>query len=214
MANPKIENLFSNTGAAVSVTVPTPPSVGQVLTALSATSAQFQTPASTGGVTPLFKSATAVTVVNTAVETTLFGSGTGSLTIGANTLSVGSVLRLKMRGQLSAAGTTPTLTIKIKLGGAILAASSTFTNSPAGSYFDIEADCVVTATGASGSITPFGRVHYVDAVVGDSTTVRLGIGTPSTIDTTSSLAFDCTATWSAASASFSIKSITATLEQL
>jgi hypothetical protein len=70
----------------------------------------------------LFSSTATVTVAATTVETSIIGSGSGSLTLPANYLTAGKTIRFSLRGLYS----TPTLSVgnilvKIKLGGSTLA---------------------------------------------------------------------------------------------
>lgn len=61
----------------------------------------------TGQLQTLFTSTATQTVASTVTETTILGTGSGSLTIAANYLTVGKLLRLYIRGLYS----TPALNI-------------------------------------------------------------------------------------------------------
>ncbi len=59
------------------------------------------------------------TVANTTTETTLFGTGEGSLTLPANYLRTGRTIKIDIRGRLAATG-NPNRTIKLKLGSTVI----------------------------------------------------------------------------------------------
>src|SRR4029079_4695823 len=115
-------------------------------------------------VTPdiLFAAIVAATVVtNTTTETTF----DQNVTIAANRLQVGDVIRVRGMGICPATNSTDTLTVKLKLGAAVIIATAAV-DVANNDIWLIEADIVVRAIGASGSIVAAGNQ---------------GLGTPGTV---------------------------------
>ncbi|MBS0477733.1 MAG: hypothetical protein JSR79_00330 [Proteobacteria bacterium] len=201
-----------NATAVGGVTVTGTPSVGQVPTATSGTAATWQTPST--GMKVLYKTTASATVGNTTTETSLFGSGVGSLTIPANSLAVGSYLRLTLRGTCQTITSPGNQTIKVKIGGlTVCTATTTLASTTPGQYTEIVADLYVTAIGASGSVNGHGKWAKYDSSIGDTFEI-VTPGTAQTVNTTGTLAVDCTMTWATANANNTMTIYTATLEQL
>lgn len=160
----------------------------------------------TGDIAASFIATANKTVANTTTETSLIGTGLGSMTLAAAAISVGTRIRTTLRGTLGTAVVAPNLTIKVKAGSTVIA-SLVFTalvGSLSAKGFAIFLDIVVRTTGVSGTITANGEV-----AIGNSASALLSeyfIDQSATIDTTSALTFDVTATWSTASASNTITS--------
>lgn len=181
------------------------------------TGTQDQLP--TGQLQTLFTSTATQTVAATVTETTIIGSGSGSLTLPANYLTVGKALRLNIRGLYS----TPALNIgniavKIKLGGTLLnttASASALAVSVTNAGFDGQAFITCRSTGASGSVALMGGLTY--GVGNNLAPLVLAINngtSATTVDTTSALALDCTVTWSNNTAGNSVSSLNCLLEGL
>jgi len=149
----------------------------------------------TGQSKDLYVATAAATVANTTDETTLAGSGEGSLTLAADFFTAGRALQIQMRGQLGDTG-TPTLNVKVKLGATVICET---TATALSGVTDVEwlLDVLLTcrSAGAAGSFIGGGLLDY-----DDGNEVSLSSGTPVTVDTTGSLALDVTATWGAADA--------------
>ncbi|MBI3308224.1 MAG: hypothetical protein HYZ79_02495, partial [Candidatus Melainabacteria bacterium] len=128
-------------------------------------------------------------------ETSIIGSGVGSLTIGANTLSVGDTLRIKAAGQYNTDGAAGSGTIKLKFGGTTLITSTTqaLPNQITGSW---SIDCIVTirAIGASGTAQPRG-LTILSTTSGTVSSIDMGVNS-TTVDTTAANAVDLTWQWS------------------
>jgi len=143
----------------------------------------------------------------------LFGSPTnakGSLTIPANALAAGNLLRWILFGAYGCTNTTPTLSVQVLLGGNVVLgsynagsiATTANTNRPFHSY----GSCFLSilAAGSTGSVAGYAQ-HYVygssstslTSTVGGSTTTATGV----TVNTTTSCLFDIQVEWSASSAS-------------
>ncbi|MCI0349283.1 MAG: hypothetical protein L0Z53_07655, partial [Acidobacteriales bacterium] len=160
------------------------------------------------------------THANSITETTLFGAGIGTLTLPANSLAVGKVIRITMSG--FAASVSGLITIALKLGGTTIESTSTTAFSTPGGVggFQIDAWISVRAIGASGSVVGGGRFEVFrvsnGAFTGEgSGRVALGQTRASvTVDTTIALAIDVTADWSIAAAGNTITCQQAFIEVL
>lgn len=152
-------------------------------------------------------------VSNTASETSIIGTGLGTLTLGANFWVVGRTVRIKLVGTLANTG-TPTLQIKAKQGSTTLIDSTALTL-PAltgTQYFTCEILLTCRTTGASGSVQAtmdFEFSSAAGAVALDDLTVAPNLAT---VDTTASGALDVTATWGTASSSNTIVSVVGIVE--
>jgi len=151
-----------------------------------------------------------VTVANTVSETTIISADQGSLTLAANTLQAGEVIRITARGYLSDTG-TPNLTIKATLGGSEVCSTGAAALNTSVSNVGWRAviDITVRTTGASGTVVASGFFEYDDGTVHDMTKTST-----TTVDTTGTLALDITAEWGTADASNTITSQIATVEAL
>lgn len=179
----------------------------------------FQAPVPSGAAATLFTSTATQTVAATVAETTILGSGTGSLTLPASYLTVGKMLRLSIRGLYS----TPALnigniSIKIKFGSTVLNTTSTASAlaiSVTNGGFEGIAFITCRTTGASGTVILMGGIEYG---VGNNLAplvVAINNGTSTTtIDTTASQTLDCTVTWSNNTAGNSVSSLNCVLEAL
>lgn len=152
-------------------------------------------------------------VANSTAQTSLFSGATlgGSLTIPANTLQVGSYLRLELFGTWGSAG-SPTLNVQVSLGGTVIMQGTSAALATASGnqwLFDhlTGTGALVQAIGASGKI--IGLESF--AATGGARWGLNSSGTQSvapaqvTINTTLGLALDVKVQWSAASASNTIQ---------
>lgn len=144
-------------------------------------------------------------IANTGTETTLFGNGTGTLTLPANFYVVGKTTKVTLSGYFSTMGTGPgTIQIKSKLGSTIITDTGTVT--PATNITNASFILVVfitcRTTGATGTVqgnsggfaySVAGTPSIVDLV---RTTGRATV----TIDTTASQALSVTFQWGTADA--------------
>jgi hypothetical protein len=158
----------------------------------------------------LFSQVVDVTVANTTTETALTGAGRGSKTVTANTLDIGTVIRLTLGGYLSNTS-TPTLNVKVTLGGSEVCSTGAFTTASGLSSdgWRLEVEIVCRATGASGAVISSGTFNY-----GDGNTHDLIKAGATVVDTTGTLALSVTVTWGTANASNTITSQIATFEIL
>ena len=147
-------------------------------------------------------------ISNTTVESSIIGTGVGTLSVPANGFKVGDSFRAKLTGQISAANNN-TIDIKIKSGSVRLADTGVLTlPSISDLNWTIEVDFTIRALGAAGvaSIVSSGIFTYMknasNAFEGDT----FSIVNNTTFDTTVSNTLDITVTWGTASASNIISS--------
>jgi hypothetical protein len=158
---------------------------------------------------PFAATATA-TVGNSVAETSLLGTGIGTKTIPANYLSIGTMIKIYITGTIGTDAVVPAITIKTYYGATAL---STATATPAaqitaGTIFEYTATCIVTAIGASGSLTS-GQVAWPRIL-----TALLPGAAPAavTVDTTVAGAIDAKITWGTANANNTISALTGYIE--
>lgn len=179
--------------------------VGQHLnydTATNALSCGTSQPASGG---TLFTSTASATVANTTTETSLIGSGVGSLTLAAGYFTAGKSLRFLVYGYLSDQITPNTLRIRAKFGStAILdTGAQTPTGSLSNRFWGMECTITNRTTGVSGTVmAQCGWLYNTSAIL----VAQFDMVNTSTVtvDTTGTLAVDVTAQWGGASASDTI----------
>lgn len=152
--------------------------------------------------TALFTQTSSV-VVTGDVQTSMFGTGTGTKVLPANTLRVGQTIRVKLEGTHSGTG-NPTMQIDAKLGTTTIATGSWTENNVSDEWWKVEFEFTTRSVGASGTIMLQGHyesseptIHPFRAATSTSTT---------TIDTTASQTLDVLVTWSGGTS----KSVTVT----
>jgi|SRR5579871_922125 len=157
----------------------------------------------------LFIQTADATVGNTNTETSIVGTGTGSVTLAANFLTTGRTLRLVMRGYHSATG-GPTINVKVKLGSTIILTTTAVTdNNNTNQGFELNADITCRSTGVSGTVAAQGSFMEEG-----STSFQMVNTVPVTIDTTSSQLLDITITWGTGAPGNTITSTNFTLQTL
>lgn len=156
---------------------------------------------SASGVSTQFVATADATVSNTASETTLFGSGSGSLTLAANALTTGKTVYVRMMGFITT-NVTPTIRIRVKLGSTVIADSVAETSTNIGATarpFVAEAMLTCRSTGSSGTV--IGQCGYYAGGTPATNTILIGgseTNAAVTVDTTVTQAIDVMMTWSAA----------------
>ena len=157
-------------------------------------------------------------VANTTTETIVFPN----LTIPANFLQDGRVVRLTAFGKLSTTG-TPTVIFAIRIGGVagtLLATTEAITcaSAAANTAWSIDALIQVRANGATGSLLVMGNVRL--NLTASTCTVGVfgvsGFDAPAavTFDLTADAALSLTADWSAASSSNTLTGMLYAIEAL
>lgn len=152
----------------------------------------------------LYSQTTAGTAVtNTITQTSIMtGTGTGSLTIPANSLSVGQVITLHGFAKVSTAPTS-SLGFNILIGGTGYSAGTTPAASLTNIVYEFTLTFTVTATGASGSVYPTLKIEPAGNISAPTTVATGAL----TVNTTLGMAVDLQATWGAASTSDSIQTL-------
>ncbi len=149
------------------------------------------------------------TIANTVTETTLLGTVLGTLTLPADFLIAGRVIRLTMSGYISTTG-TPNITIRSKLGSSEVIGTGAFAvgavSNVGWSYTSL---ITCRAAGVSGSVVSSGIFSWNNGSIQHAVKT-----TSTTIDTTITQAIDITGEWSVADALNTITSQLATVEIL
>ena len=131
------------------------------------------------------------TVGGTGTETTLFGTGVGTLTLPANFFVVGRTIRAQLSGYVSDTG-SPTMQVRVKLGSTVIATALSgaliaTTTRP----FIVDVLLTCRTTGATGAFMAQISERYASS--GDST-YSLTTATVA-VDTTASQVLDVMLTW-------------------
>ena len=106
------------------------------------------------------QTADSATLTNTTTETSIIGTGIGTLTIPANTFAVGDSYHAKIGGVISAQNGDD-ITITIKAGSTTLATTGAMDLEATTSMaWECELDFTIRAIGASGQITTNGNFAY------------------------------------------------------
>lgn len=158
---------------------------------------------------------------NTTTATSILAPA-AKFTVPANFFDIGKVLRVKAAGRISTAASTPgTLTLDVRLGSVVVfngGASGTLATSASNLTWDLEATLTCRSIGASTSATLLGVGRLVSAALSATTPIMLlPVSSPAAgtgFDSTAAAVLDLYATWSAASASNSIRCDSFSLESL
>lgn len=180
------------------------------------TKAGFLTVAKTNGQTTAFVKLAGIstggglvgslTAAGTALSNSTTETALGTVTIPANTLKAGDVVRIRYQAIATATNSTDTLAVSLKIGGvsgtALIAHAATDVadNNVVSGEFEL----TIRTTGASGTCVGVGTYKSVPAAEG-TMTVKDDILASTTIDTTAAQAVVVTGTWSVASASNSCR---------
>jgi len=144
-------------------------------------------------------------VINAA--TTLFGSGIGSLNVAANSLTVGKLFKIRLRGIYTTSG-TGTYNLNLLFGGVSLSTKTTGNINHANAYWEAEFDVIVRSIGVSGTLMTSGRAFFFTSLgttIVTSLTFYNGTAaapTTTTVNTTISNNFNVTGLTGAADDSF------------
>lgn len=155
------------------------------------------------------------TIVDTTTETTLLGTGVGTLTLPANFWVVGKTIRIEIHGDFADTA-NPTVEIQVYYGETSLIDSQAITLSGLGGTEEWECEVVITcrSVGGSGTVQTVIDWEY-ETTTGSSPIERLDVaGVLQTIDTTASGVLDVTFQWGTADAANSLISEVAFVEVL
>jgi hypothetical protein len=128
------------------------------------------------------------------------------VTIPANSLAKGSLIRIRYQGIATSTNSTDTLTVKLYIGGTsgTVLISHAATDVANNDVFQGEYELIVRDIGATGHIVGCGTYKSVPAAEGTAT-YKDDILASTAIDTTAAQDIVVSATWSAASASDSVR---------
>ena len=142
------------------------PSEGLIVHATDADRPYFNNGTSWRGFGDLFglyaQTVQSATVTGT-TETSIIGTGVGSLSIPANAFRVGDSFHGKIGGVISDTANGDDITVRIKAGGTVLATTGAFTldtTAATGEGWEMELDFTIATLGATGSICTNGNFAY------------------------------------------------------
>lgn len=170
---------------------------------------------------------TPTAIANTTTETTLVGTGVGSVVLPAKLFVIGRTVRVVLKGYYGTDVAAPTLRFKVKLIDStpttvtiLDTGAVTMTASQTNQYYEIAALITCRTTGATGTVMAQG---YVTAANGATTALleEMSAGgtanantATSTIDTTKTEQVEITATWGTANNNNTLTSTNMTVEVL
>jgi fibronectin-binding autotransporter adhesin len=157
-------------------------------------------------------SGTSTSVTNTVTETTIISVLRGTMTTPANFFVIGKMVRLVIRGTLNNLAAA-TLQLRWFYGATVIATTGvqTIVGTNTGVYFEASLYVTCVNNGSTGSFYSMGQFSYDNGSTGQ---VQGAPNTGTTVNCTTANAFDCKATWGAASASDVITSYTMVFESL
>lgn len=167
-----------------------------------------------GGNTTLFSATADKTVANTTTETSLFGTGVGSLTLSANALAAGYAIRITLFGYKSNPGSAGTITVRLKLGGNTLASVVVTPGTTTNTLVELRALITCRSAGVSGTVLGQGHMQAPETVTTNRYWDLVTTGGATTVDTTGTLAVDVTWEWQTANANRTVTITNAVVELL
>ena len=147
-------------------------------------------------------------IANTAVETSLIGTGVGTLSVPANAFRVGDSFALKMCGNLSCAN-NETIHIRLRSDGNIIGDLGIFQMKiTTNKYFELISDFTITKIGAAGVAELFvnGQYSYNQNANTQLDGVNFALISNTTFDTTILNTLSITAQWGLPNVANSIQS--------
>lgn len=156
-----------------------------------------------------FAQTSTVTIANTTTETTLVGSGVGSLIVAANSLSPASTLSCVAMGPHSASG-SPTIRIRAYLNAIVILDTGVVTaGTSTNELWEFRGVMACRSTGISGTVMAEG--FYLESA-GSTKMFGMVNSSPITIDTTINQTFGVTVQWGTADPSNTISATNLTLQ--
>lgn len=148
------------------------------------------------------------TVTNTTAETSALAAVcSGSRIIPANRLVRGTTITIRGGGVYTTPLLAPgTLTIRVKLGGAVIATTNVtqLLGGMTAAAYDLSCTLMCRAPGASGLMAPIGGLNFATGAGGRVYSDLLNSGADVQIDTTAANELDVTVQWATASTTRSI----------
>jgi len=155
-------------------------------------------------------------VANTIVESSLIGTGVGTLSVPANGFQVGDSFHAKLLGHISC-NSASTIRFKIKSGLVILADTGVITlNTATNKHWEMNVYFTIRTLGAAtvASIASGGIFSYIKNSGNNFEGTNFSIVNNTTFDTTVNNTLDVTAKWGAANVADSIYSEICILEKI
>jgi len=147
-------------------------------------------------------------ITNTIVETSLIGSGVGTLSVPANAFNVGDSFTAKMCGNLSCAN-NETIHVRVKSNGITIADAGVFQMKLAtNKYFELTIDFTIAQLGGpgTGTLNVNGQYAYNQNANTNLDGINFALISNTTFDTTIPNTLTITAQWGAANVNNSIQS--------
>ena len=159
----------------------------------------------------LFTQTQTITVANTVAETSLVGTGVGSVTLPANFFTVGRSINIRLWGIHSSVA-NPNVTLSVKLNGTpIMTTGAHASGNGANDTFEMQGIITCRSTGAMGTVFSQG---FYDEYNQNGAKVGLANTTTNTVNTTAVLVVDVTFTWGTMSLSNTISATNLILSQV
>lgn len=155
-------------------------------------------------------------IAATTIETSLIGTGVGTLTVPANAFSVGDSFTAKMCGSLSCAN-SETLHIRVKSDGNVIIDAGVFTlNITTNKYFELALDFTVTKLGIAGVAELFanGQFSYNKNASSNLDGNNFALIDNTVFDTTVTNTLTITAQWGSSNINNSIQSQNFVLQKI
>ena len=140
------------------------------------------------------QTANSTPITGTVAETSLIGTGVGTLTVGANQFNIGDSFRADIAGVISTTNSA-TVRLRLKAGSVILADSGTqLVSNVTANVWTLSVNFTIRALGAAGvaSIVSLGRFGYNKTVNGTTEGFAFNTVNNTTFDTTVSNTLDIT----------------------
>jgi hypothetical protein len=148
------------------------------------------------------QTANSTIVTNTIAETTIIGTGVGSLSVPANGFAVGDSFRAILGGLMNA-NNNQTIRVKVKAGSIVLldSGAQNLGSSVIDDVWSLNIDFTIRQTGAAGvaSIVSLGSFHYTKTNNASVQGFGFNVVNNTTFDTTVSNTLDVTVEWGSAS---------------
>jgi hypothetical protein len=148
------------------------------------------------------QTANSATVTNTVVETTIIGTGVGTLSVPANGFTVGDTFRAVFGGIINA-DNNQTIRVKLKSGSVILldSGAQNLGSAVTNDVWSLNVDFTIRQIGAAGvaSIVSLGSFHYTKTNNASVQGFGFNVVNSTTFNTTISNTLDVTVEWGTAS---------------
>tara|TARA_R110001606_G_scaffold742_3_gene2933 strand:- start:7114 stop:7764 length:651 start_codon:yes stop_codon:yes gene_type:complete len=171
--------------------------------------------AGASGIGLFSQTADGATITNTTTETSLLGSGVGSLLVTANTFAVGSSYVLKVCGNIGCLNNSD-IVLNVKSGSVVLATTGTIQLPQINAQtFELELNFTIRQIGVSGvaDIVTNGELSYIQHSSTDLQGHNFLSQNNTTFDTTANNTLDVTWAWASASASNTVNSVVTNLRR-